>query len=229
MIRLLTGLQKNPWLGWESGTEVVVRYFGDGDPAATPRALVQPDIMYKVLEADKLFIRTQSYKGKLTRQDFLVKDQGGLDAAWPGVRNPSAADVEIDGFTVACFLSESVLTEFPGGSRVTKEWTLASHPSIVLRKEVKGGPGWGVTSASVIRRVGEREFPCVEIKKRMRLSHRGPIDLITTQYLSPDVPGHLIEQIEEFFEVKEGQVSSAPYLVVHQKAVGLKLSQPTRT
>lgn len=229
MIRLLTGLQMNPWLGWESGTEVVVRYFGGGNPAATPRALVQPDLAYKIIEADKLFIRTQLFKGKLIRRDFLVKDQAGLDAAWPKVINPSTTDVEIDGFTLTCLLSELAVTEFPGGTSVTKEWTLASHPSIVLRKEVNGGPGWRVTSARVTKKIGEREFPCVEIKRRMRFYHHGPIDVITTQYLSPDVPGHLVEQIEEFFKVKKKQVSPAPYMVVHQKVVELKLPKPTRT
>ena len=228
MVRLLTGLQKNPWLGWESGTEVVVRYFGDSNPAATPRALVQPDLTYKVMEADKLFARTQLFKGKLTRQDFLVKDQVGLDAAWPRVITPSTTDVEIDGFTLTCLLSELVVTEFPGGTRVTKEWTLASHPSIVLRKEVNGVEGWRVTSARAIRKIGEREFACVEIKERMRFYHHGPIDVITTRYLSPDVPGHLVEQIEEFFKVKKNQVSPAPYMVVHQKVVELKLPKPAR-
>jgi hypothetical protein len=229
LIRLITGLQKNPWLGWESGTEVVVRYLSDSNPGEPPRARVQPDLTYKIIDTDKLFIRTQLFKGKLVRQDFLVKDQVGLDAAWPRVTTSGTTEMEIDGFTLTCFLAELVETQFPGGSRVTKEWTLASQPSIVLRKEVNDIPDWRVTSARVARKIGEMEFACVEIKKTIRIYDHGPIDVITTQYLSPDVPGHLVEQIEQYFKVKKKQVSSAPYMVVHQKVVELKLPKPTRT
>lgn len=231
LIRLLMGLQKNPWLGWESGTEVVVRYFGDGKPAATTRSHAQPELVYKVMEADKLFIRTQVVKGKSIRQDFLVKDQMGLDAASPKVIDPGTADLEtdleIDGFTLSCLLSELSVREFPGGSRITKEWTLANYPSIVLRKEVIGGDGWRVTSARVIKKIGEREFPCVEIKKWMPFYHKGLNHVLTTQYLSPDIPGHTVEEIQEFFKVKKKQRSSSPYQIVHQKVVELKLRKPT--
>jgi hypothetical protein len=138
LISLLTGLQKNPWLGWESGTEVVVRYWVETNELRTPLDRAQPEIVFKVVEADKLFITTQVYKGKLIRHEFLVKDQGGLDAAWPRVMDPtttdpSTTDLGIDGLTLSCLLSESVMREFPGGTTVTKQWTLASHPSILLR------------------------------------------------------------------------------------------------
>jgi hypothetical protein len=229
LIRLLTGLQKNPWLGWESGTEVVVRYLVDSNAAGTPLGHAQPDIVFKVIEADKLLITTQVYKGKPIRRDFLIKDQPGLDAAWPRVIDPSTTDLEIDGFTLSCLLSELTMREFPGGAMVTKEWKLASHPSIVLRKEAIGSNGWRVTSAQVIKQIGEREFTCVEIKKWMRFYHHGPNDAMTTQYLCPDVPGYLVEEMQEFFKVKKEQRSSAPYQVVHQKVVELKLQKPART
>jgi hypothetical protein len=232
LIRLLTGLQKNPWMGWESGTEVVVRYWVEGNATGTPLDRAQPEIVFKVIEADKLFITTQVYKGKLIRHEFLVKDQGGLDAAWPRVRdptvmNPTTTDLEIDDFTLSCLLSESTMREFPGGTTVTKQWTLASHPSIVLGTEVVGSNGWKVTSVRVIKKIGERDFPCVEIKKTMRFYSQGPNDAITTQYLCPDVPGHLVEEIQEFFKVKKEQRSSAPFHVGHLKVVELKL-QTTR-
>jgi len=211
------------------GTEVVVRYLVDGNAAGIPLGHAQPDLVYKVIEADKLLIRTYVFKGKPSRQDFLVKDQVGLEVAWPRLINPSTTDLEIDGFTLKCLLSESTLREFPGGSMITKEWTLASHPSIVLRKDVKGGPGWKVTSTRVIKKIGDREFRCVEIKKWMRFYSQGPNDAMTTQYLCPDVPGHLVEEIQEFFKVKKGHRSSAPFQIVHQKVVELKLQEPTRT
>jgi len=233
LISLLTGLQKNPWLGWESGTEVVVRYLVDSNAAGTPLGHPQPDIVYKVMEADKRLITAQVYKGKPIRRDFLIKDQPGLEAAWIELKDPTigptTTDMEMDGFTLSCLLSELSVHEFPGGTRVTKQWTLANHPSIVLRKELVGGGGWKVTSARVIKKIGEREFPCVEIKKWMRFYYHGPGDAMTTQYLCPDVPGHLVEEIQEFFKVKKEQRSSAPFQVVHQKVMELKLQKPTRT
>jgi hypothetical protein len=229
LVRLLTGLQKNPWQGWESGTEVVVRYLVDTNAAGIPLGHAQPDIVYKVMEADKLLITMQVYKGKPIRRDFLIKDQPGLDAAWPRVIDANTTDLEIDGFRLSCLLSELTMREFPGGSMVTKEWTLAGHPSIVLRKEVNGGSGWKVTSTRVIKKIGDREFPCVEIKKWMRFYSQGPNDAMTTQYLCPDVPGHLVEEIQEFFKVKKEQRSSTPFQIVHQKVVELKLQRPTRT
>jgi hypothetical protein len=59
LISLLTELQKNPWRGWESGTEVVARYLVDRNASGTPLGYPQPDMVYKVLEADKRLIRTQ--------------------------------------------------------------------------------------------------------------------------------------------------------------------------
>jgi hypothetical protein len=43
---------------------------------------------------------------------------------------------------------------------------------------------------------------------------------MTTQYLCPDLPGHLVEEIQEFFKVKKEHRSSAPFQFVHQKVVG---------
>lgn len=229
LVRLLSGLQKNPWQGWESGTEVVVRYLVASNAAGMPLGHAQPDLVYKVMEADKLLITTQVYRQKTNRRDFMIKDQSGLDAAWPRIIDPSITTLEIDGFTLSCLLSELTMREFPGGSMVTKEWTLASNPSIVLRKEVNGGPGWKVTSTRVIKKIGESEFHCVEIKKWMRFYSKGPNDAMTTQYLCPDVPGHLVEEIQEFFKVKGEQRSPTPFQIVHQKVVELRLQKPKRT
>jgi hypothetical protein len=52
---------------------------------------------------------------------------------------------------------------------------------------------------------------------------------MTTQYLCLDVPGHLVEEIQEFFKVKREQRSSTPFQIVHQKVVELKVQKPRRT
>jgi len=222
LAHLLTRLQKNPWQGWRAGTVVVVRYLGDDDPATKSFAYVQPDMVYQILETDKLFIRTQAVKGKPIRQDFLVKDQVGLAPANRAAKNAGVTDIELDGFTLAGLLSVLMREEFPGGSIITREWSLASHPSILLRKEVNG-VGWRVTSARALKKIGEREFLCVEIKQRMRIFSGGPMDVMTTQYLSPDVPGHLVEEVQEFFKVGKKQERPAPYMVIHQRIVELKV------
>ena len=221
LVRLVEGLQKNPWRGWKAGTVVVVRYLDDALNGMNARA--QPDLVYKVLEADKLFERTQELKGKSYRQEFLVKDQRGLDAARVRLKdeNAAASDVEIDGFTLSALLTELHMEEFPGGGRTTKEWSLAGHPSILLRREVNG-EGWRVTSASASKKIGGREFACLEIKERMRFYSDGPMEVVTTRYLSPEAPGHLVEEVEEFFRVGD-KGALTPYMVVHQKVVELKI------
>lgn len=222
LISLLSGLQKNPWQGWKADTVVVVRYLGDDGRASKPLAYVQPDLVYRILEADKLFIRTQVLNGKVYRQDFLVKDQTGLEAASPNAKGTPAAEMELDGFKLPVLLFESRLDEFPGGSWITREWALAGHPSILLRKEVNG-VGWRVTSAKVLKKIGEREFLCVEIRERMSIYSDGHIDVVTTRYLSPEVPGHLVEEIQEFSRIGKKQERLAPHMVIHQKVVEVKL------
>ena len=223
LVRLVEGLQKNPWRGWKAGTVVVVRYLGDADTSKGVFAYVQPDLVYKVLETDRLFGRTQEVKGKSFLQEFFVKDQRGFGAPRTRLKDEdaAAAEVEIDGFTFDALLSELSFVEFSGGTWVTKEWSLAGHPSILLRQEVNG-EGWRVTSAKASKKIGEREFECVEIKTRMRFYSDGPAEVLTTQYLSPEVPGHMVEELEEFFRVGDKGVLT-PYMVIHQKVLELKI------
>lgn len=219
LVRLVEGLQKNSWHGWKAGTVVVVRYLGDAVNGTNAR--VQPDLVYKILEADKLVERTQEYKGKFYRQEFLVKDQTGLATANKWAKDAVAADVLIDGFTLDGLLTTFSVEEFPGGTRTTEEWSLASHPSILLRQEANG-EGWRITSAKASRKIGEREFECVEIKRRMRFYSDGPMMHVSTQYLSPEVPGHFVEELEEFYRVSDKGVLTLD-MVVHQKVVELKI------
>ena len=221
LVRLVEGLQKNPWRGWKAGTVVVVRYLGDEDPAAKPPARVEPDIIYKVLEADKLLERTQELKGKSFRHEFFVKDERGLAEASAWGKDKVGADFEIDGLMLDAILTELRMEEFPGGMWVAKEWSLAGYPSILLRRETNG-EGWRITSAKASKKIGAREFECVEIKRRMRFYSDGPMEVMTTQYLSPEVPGHLVEQVEEFFRVGEKGVL-IPSMVVHQKVLEIKI------
>lgn len=221
LVRLVEGLQKSPWRGWKAGTVVVVRYLDDAPKGANAR--VQPDLVYKILEADKLFERAQEYKGKYYRQEFAVRNEIGLNAARARLKDEVvvAEDLELDGFTLSGLMTEMRLQEFSGAAWVTKEWSLAGYPSILLRQETNGG-GWRITSAKASKKIGDREFECVEIKKQMRFYSDGPMMHVTTQYLSPEVPGHMVEELEEFFRVGEKGVLT-PYMVTHQKVVELKI------
>jgi hypothetical protein len=221
LVRLLTGLQKNPWLGWSAGTEVTIRYFVERDAKGKPLGHKQPDLIYKVIDTEKRFEITQQVNGKLTRREFLVKNEQGLDIAGPRLTDPASVEYEMDSFKLPALMTEIVLTEIPGSRWITNEWVLASHPSIVLRKEVNGN-GWKVSSARVTKTVGGREFSCVKIKKRMFFYHQGPAELATLQYLCPDVPGHMVEEIQYFVKIKQGPEGDTPFQVVHKKVVEIK-------
>lgn len=227
LVTLITALQKNTWRGWGAGTEVTIRYIVDRDAAGKPLGKEQPDLVFKVTEADKLFEITQVVKSKPVITEFLVKDQEGLAVAAPRINEPTSADLEIDGFKLACLLTTVESREIPGGTRVTKEWSLSSHPSLVLRKEVNG-EGWRITSARVKKMVGGKEFSCIEIKKSMQFFFDGPSESLTTQYRCPGVPGHVVEEIQELFRLKKGQRNSTPFQVVHQKVSEIKLPASSR-
>lgn len=137
LVRLLTGIQKNPWSGWKTGTVVVRRYLGNSDPAVKPYAYVQPDLVFQVLEADKLVAVTQVVKGRPHRQDHSVKDQGGVDNLMIKAEDATAARLEVDGFTLACLFWEGPSLTIHDGSNfpALKEWRLASHPALLLRRD----------------------------------------------------------------------------------------------
>jgi hypothetical protein len=227
LVTLITGLQKNPWRGWAAGTEVTLRYIVERDAAGKPLGREQPDLVFKVTEADRFFEITQLVKGKPVITEFLVKDQEGLDAAARRVNEPIPVDLEIDGFKLAALMTKTEVREIPGGVRVTREWFLASQPSILLRKEVNG-EGWRVTSARVKKTIGDKEFSCIEIKKSMRFFSDGPAESVTTQYRCPGVPGHMVEEIQELFRAWRRERSPTPFQVVHQKVVEIKLPGSSR-
>lgn len=222
LVELISALQKNPWRGWAAGTEVTVRYFIDHDSEGKPLGKEQPDLVFKVIETDKLFEITQVVKNKPVITEFFVKDQEGLAVASRRLSEPTPAELEIDGFKLACLVSGMELREIPGATRVTREWALASQPSVILRKEING-EGWRVTSARVKKTIGDKVFSCAEIKRSLRVFFDGPGEAVTTQYRCPDVPGHVVEEVQEFFKFKKGQRSSTPFQVVHQKVVEIRL------
>jgi hypothetical protein len=53
----------------------------------------------------------------------------------------------------------------------------------------------------VAKQIGGREFQSVKTIGKRNIYVDGLMEVITTQYLSPDVPGHVVEQVEEFYKV----------------------------
>lgn len=229
LVRLLTGIQKNPWSGWKTGTQVVRRYVGNSDPAVKPYVSVQPDLVFQVLEGDRLIAVTQVVKGRPYRQEHLVKDQEGVDNLTIKAEDAAAATLEVDGFTLACLFKEwsSVPIYYGPGNGPSfpaiKEWRLANHPTLLLRRE-HGDSTWEVASVLVTKQIGEREFQCVKTIGKMHIYVDGHhMEVITTQYLSPDVPGHVVEEVKEFYKVDKEGKERVPDSITHQLVIELKL------
>lgn len=227
LVRLVTELQKNPWMGWPAGTRVVVRYVDEGGSTKAARSGERPDIVFTVVDADRSFQTTQVIKGKTLRHDFLIRDQGGLDTPWPASVDQRATPttLNIDGVSVACLTRELSTREMPGGTTVMREWAATGHPSVVLRKETIDSNGWEVRAVTR-RSIGPKDFQCVEVRNWLRFYHDGPNDSITTRYLCPGVPGHVAEQRTELYKVVKGRRSAAPFQIDHQKT--MELTVPSR-
>lgn len=221
LVRLLTGLQKNGWSGWKTGTVVVRRYLGNNDQTVKPFAYAQPDLVFEIVEADKRVAMTQVVKSKPYREESPIKAQPPVAVTPYELKDVTAASLELDGFTLSCLLREypAMMVNDGPSSPGSKEWRLAGHPTVVLRKD-SGRTTWEVASVRVRKKIGQREFECVKTIAKSTIP--GPIEVITTQYLSPDLPGHLVEQVEEFYKVnKQGQKIS--YMIVHQQVVEIRL------
>jgi hypothetical protein len=222
LVRLLTGLQKNGWSGWKTGTVVVRRYLGNNDEKVKPFTYAQPDLVFEIVEADRRVAMTQVVKSKPHREESTIKAQTASDVSQFELQDVTAASLEVDGFTLSCLLREypAMIVNDGPSSPGSKVWRLASHPTVVLRED-SGRRTWEVASVRVVKKIGGREFKCVKTIAKSTIP--GPIEVITTQYLSPDVPGHLIEQVEEFYKVNKEGKERVLYMVVHQQVVEVRI------
>lgn len=224
---LLGRLQRNPWAGWSTGTEVVRQFLDDKRRGQNVQTYVQPDITYKVLEKDRRLIRTQQVNGKPMRQDFRIRDQTGIPR--PHLTGQGAAvELAVDGANVRCLLYESRIGRIGagfGGAVVTKQWVPASHSTVLLRRE-SGENWWAITSLRARKRIGQREVLCIETRRRLAIvgGH-----VVTTRYLHPDVPGHLVEEIKEFYREVKGRPQPVLWMVTHERTSAVRAAAPTTT
>jgi hypothetical protein len=105
------------------------------------------------------------------------------------------------------------------GKAHTRELVLAAQPTIWLRTEITQSGVFpraertairkaeirenykSIKALRELRQVGERQLPCVVVKERMEMSggHQ-----VSTTWLSPEVPGHVVEKISEtWFEGRQ--------------------------
>jgi hypothetical protein len=223
LVRLLAGLQKDPWSGWKTGAKVIVRYV---DEPKIPGAYadVQPDLVMQVVETDKLVSVTQVVNGKPYRSESPISSQKDAEVSPDIFGDATDTQVEIDGYRLPCLFRERTTITMPVDYGMTvREWALASNQKILLRKE--GPEEWAVTSSLVTKRVGDREYQCVEIKEKMTIYSGREIEVRTTTYLSPDIPGQLVEKIKTFHHINHKQVSPTPHLISHQKVVSVQFPE----
>jgi hypothetical protein len=229
-------LQHNTWAGWKTGTEVVVRFLDDKRPGAAYH-YVQPDLIYRVEKKDKLLVRLQEVNGELTRQEFDIATQTpGLDKASPS-RVGAPAKLEIDGVSADCSLvvipipipiptsqpgTDNPAPRNPNDLPAIKEWTLAGHPELLLRREMGDHTWWAVVSVRARKKIGEREYRCVETRRRTAVNDGFAL---TTTFLSPEVPGHVVEEITEHCRTAKEPGAPTLSFVSHQQTAGVKVPQ----
>jgi hypothetical protein len=215
LIAMVEPLQRNPWAGWKTNTRVVVKSFDD-DRDGTP-AYVQPDLTYVVEAQDQRLARFQEVGGKRTRQEFPISPEGGLQKAAVHL-DGQPAEFTIDGVALPTTLHEQTLRWIGpdnGGQSTTRSWVLRDRPQILLKRQ-EGNELWLITSVRTIRRIGGQSYRCLETVQRS-----SSVDgyYVITQYLSAEVPGHLVEQIQRHYK------SSAPrpVLVIHERVVAVEI------
>jgi hypothetical protein len=200
--RVLEPFYRNGWHGWNPGTEVRTTFLDD--KVEGWYSYVQPDLVYRLTEA--ALTRTQVVDGKPVVQQFDPANETGWQPAYLH-KLPTAkatpTTIEIDGVKIDCLLYESTMDDIGrdvGGTTVLKEWVLAAHPSTWLRTEANKNYKV-IKSLRELRQVGDRQLACVVVEERMEMSggHQ-----ITTSWLSPEVPGHVVEKISQtWFEGRQ--------------------------
>jgi hypothetical protein len=217
VIAMVEPLQRNPWAGWKTNTRIVVKFIeeeSDGTPT-----YVQPDLTYVVEAQDQRLARFQVVGGQQTRQEFSISNEGGLQkAANPLVGQP--AEYTIDGVALPATLREQTLEWIgptTGGQSTSHAWVLRDRPQILLKRQ-EGNELWSITSVRAIRRIGDKSYRCLETVQRSSM-----VDgyFVITQYLSAEVPGHVVEQIQRHYKSS----TSKPVLVIHERVVAVEIPE----
>jgi hypothetical protein len=202
----LAAFQSNGWLGWIPGT-VMVMTFLSSDPKQF-NSNVQPDLKYTLGDKTLPLTRAQLVQGEITHQTLNtgLPDSGKIAVFRRGPKEIGAAkELLLDGIKVKYLQIERTypvdLGTGPHAERTTIDWILPTQPSICLR--------WGtkdsyhvVTSLHSEKTIGKEKYDCVVLERRLPLATKQVT--FETLYLSPEVPGFVVERITEFHRDRNG-------------------------
>ncbi len=110
-------------------------------------------------------------------------------------------NINIDGVSLACHRKRFVLlvrTATGVIDQTTTEWTLKKYPAVLIKRLHHNGNYWQVQGFSV-RTINGRKYRCVEFHQHMATATGF---VLTIGQLSPDVPGHVVEEIKKFYSQK---------------------------
>ena len=212
----------HPWSQWPAGVTVVRGFVSHGRGADIADNL-QPELTYEVAAAGEMLVRRQTVDGKVITQELGMHPEEGLPRPrGRGEQAEVAVDLELDGDRVP-----SVLSTFPGvthehdaPSPITRQWTLAGERTVLLRSETsqvgatdEPAQWWAVTGLDRPKTIGDAVFPCVEVRRRT-----GTADghVIVTTFLHQNVPGHVVEEISEYFKASD---RARPWLVTVERVL----------
>lgn len=215
-------LMRHPWSHWATGVTVVRGFVPHGRGAGIAEYL-QPDLTYEVVAAGKRLVRHQEVDGKVVTQELPMHPEEGLPRAFTGSDPPEvAATFDLDGAAVP-----SVLRTQPGVSHdhsvapaVTRQWTLMGDDAVLLRSETTAhgkpeqlGHWWALVRLDRPKTIDGVVYLCIETRRRT-----GDSDAyaIVTTFLSPEVPGHVVEEVIEYFKVPDHQ---RPWMVTVEKVL----------
>ena len=219
LVRALTSLRQGPWNGWEDGTLVVRRYL-DGEGLSDGEFYYpQPDLTYVVARKDCELVRTQVVDGRRIAQTLEISNDSEFESfQFPSVSTP--VSLKIDGNDVPSVMHVAKTCETPGGCHSTTRWAVSGQSSIVVRREHSNGDWWAVTSAHVPKLIGDGIYECIELKAHVTMAN-GYVE--STKYVSPRVPGHLVEEINRFYKLDGPAKTPALSMITHEKTVKFQL------
>ena len=227
LVKLLTPMQAKYAPNYLPGTELTIQEYKDGEPYG-------PQGSY-VLKAP-----TAEYPASSPLRDPLRVKPEENDPAY--IFRPRPAELKIDGHTLKCLLrAQPPLIIIPISyssqgyiSLIKKQWVLAADPKIVLREEEiyvewdkwfwhtsPPASWWAVTSIGVKKKVGDREYLCVELKRDFYFGSDGYS--ITTDYVTADVPTYWIDQETVFYRVGKDRSKKTFHFTKNRRMLDFKL------
>lgn len=225
LVSFIKSLQHNPWQNWETGTEIIRQI--------TEEHHIKKDLsgrstaVFQIVEKDQRVQRLQNIQGTLKRQEFMIKDESGIKAASKPLPGTQAA------LFIGGKLIETLLCTFEephvNGERIIKDtinqWVSKEDPQIILRY-LSPAENWSISAIDKQRVIKQNAVACVELKLRKKISIDEYVE--TIQYLSPQVPGHVVEEFKAFYKNSPDQKQPLLQYTSHEKTTQVSLPEKHR-